>query len=384
MSKFLLMRDLFLVYVGTGCQALHLSLQTLGDQASEVSEYRNYTSGCVTWHQAGRLGNKFSGLADALFEAEMCGRPCVASSSTQQEFFRQLFDLPPIITLVDPFSKKDDTDLCRQAVAHRTRTAGYIADLPPMNWTKWIFNKHLSPLLKRSMVIDAAGKDDTLIVHLRGGDVLLYWNAYYMPAPCAFYQHVIRYGNKGKEFKDVVVVSDDANHPCLSMIDKDIDRQTQSITYRLGDPYGVGEDATKTHIEGARLSLIASDSYSDSYLPVSAADDFMLLASGKNIALSTSSSFGMSAVMMNPHEQIQIFMPTYAGETLSEDGNFNLQRLAEICSIGQGSKIFEFPFPHGYNKTHHPEGGFSWPRIDWLKIPFIINASTVIHDCASA
>ena len=115
MSTFIRARCLFLLHVGAGCQALSLgrprahhkgrhaqherpSAQPLDGQIPNVSDNK---SECVTWKMngGGRLGNQFSGLATALFEAEMCGRSCVASTDLQRKVFSNLFNLPRVITL---------------------------------------------------------------------------------------------------------------------------------------------------------------------------------------------------------------------------------------------------------------------------------------------
>lgn len=377
MSTFIRARCLFLLHVGAGCQALSLgrprahhkgrhaqherpSAQPLDGQIPNVSDNK---SECVTWKMngGGRLGNQFSGLATALFEAEMCGRSCVASTDLQRKVFSNLFNLPRVITLVDPLSK---SDVCKQAIAHREWSKGFWAEPPPLNWTKIVFNKYLTPLLTASnhLLMKEADNDDTLVVHLRGGDILNEKRNYndYMPAPCSFYQRAMRQGrhDTGYPFQHVIVVSDSTEHPCLGMI---------------GDNAHPNQRLTKVVVEQRAVGTETNQLLRTEYVQASQADDFMLLVSGRHIALSTSSTFGFSGIMMNPHERIQVFMPTYAGAELCCDGNYKAERLAELCSFGPDSKIFEIPFPQGY-KT----------RLGWLRSKSTIDdASTVIHTCGA-
>lgn len=343
MSKYLLMSAMFLLQAGAGCHALRLG-----------------SSECITWTMAGRLGNQFSGLANALFEAEMCGRPCVFSNPGQQREFKSLFDLPEIIHLSDHLSNDPGSYWCRQALAHKEFSHGFWANPPPVNFTKNLFNKHLSPLLKRPMV-DRVYGDGALIVHLRGGDIMDRHDADYMPAPCAFYLHVIEHGNNGEAFQHVSVISDDEKHPCFGMIAK----MTKSVgTNAIFNFFVVGPDVNYPTLFSKQANI--------QYTGMTVEDDFMLLVSGKSIALSTSSTFGFSGISMNPHEQVDIFMPMYAGEPMCCDGNFQVERLLELCSFGRHSKIFEFPFPHDYGT-----------RASFIASAFAIDTSTIIHDCAS-
>lgn len=305
------------------------------------------------------MGNQFSGLANGLFEAEMCGRPCVFSDLTQRGKFGSLLDLPEIITLPDHISTDTASYWCQKALAHKNFSHGFWADPPPMNITKTMFNKYLSPLLKRPLV-DGADADGTLIVHLRGGDIMGRTDAAYMPAPCAFYQHVIQRGNEGQAFNRVTVISDDEEHPCFSMIAQVSENMKTSVLINV---FVVSADVNN--------SAKFSNKFGIEYTRASMEDDFMFLVSGTNIALSTSSTFGLSGVAMNPRDQVDVFMPTYYGENMCCDGNFHPERLTELCSFGQLSNIFEFPFPKGYSS-----------RPDFIS-EFAIDANTKVHDCTS-
>lgn len=346
MSKYVLMSATFLLQAGAGCHAVRLG-------ASE----------CVTWApMRGRLGNQFVGLADALLEAEMCGRPCVFSSLAGRQQFESLFDLPEIIHVSDHLANDPGVNQsywCQMAISHNGFHNGLWAVPGPLNFTKTMFNKHLSPLLKRPLD-DGVYGDGALIVHLRGGDIMGRQDSFYMPAPCAFYQHVIEHGNNGNAFQRVSVISDDAEHPCLDMISQ---TAANMRTNAIFNTLVVVPDVSNSDISSSRAN--------SQYTRVSPEDDFMFLVSGTSIAMSASSTFGLSGVAMNPHDKVDIFMPTFSGEPMCCDGNFDPDRLVELCSVGQHSKIYEMPYPHGYSS-----------RPSFLA-EFAMDTSTRIHDCTS-
>lgn len=378
-----------------GCQALHLEAPVRptaglrgGGDAPVMTPYGSFpaTGGCLDgWIIGGQLGNQFSGFADALFLAEMCGIPCVHVSEWEQDAFRNMLDLPEDVRVDSPYSRDNTSALCEQAARHMLDTAGVWADLPPMNWAKKLFNKHLYSRLKPHP-IEGLYRDDTLLIHLRGKDVL--WSAkaddFYMPAPCGFFADVMRGGRQGEPFSHVVAVSDDPEHPCLSILGLHmLPKQTLRLVVASdgGDGHGpaafqYAPNSTLAHYSKARAMVYDGvHSLSNMLARWTFEEDFMALASAKNVAWSASSTFSMNGVMMNPHDVVNVFMPTYKGVKACCDGSFKQSRLEELCRIGESSRIYEIPFPTGYQSVYAS-------RKEWLQADdFKINASTVIHRC---
>merc|ERR1719324_248439 len=97
-------------------------------------------------------------------------------------------------------------------------------------------------------MVKGVDADDTLVVHLRGGDALRRARDYFA-APCAFYKHVIRNGNNGTAFKNVVVVSDVPNHPCLQIIKEE--RQNSQFKVFISKLESDFESVSHGHIDSS-------------------------------------------------------------------------------------------------------------------------------------
>eukprot|EP00415_Alexandrium_ostenfeldii_P003081 UN3081 len=149
-----------------------------------------------------------------------------------------------------------------------------------------------------------------------------------------FVDHVARTGNGGRPFASIVLLSDSQDHPCIA--------------------YVQARHASAT------------------FAPHTEVEDILTLMSARNIALSTSSTFGLTGLLLNPNEDVSVFLPTYTGKPLCCEGNYDAARLAELCRIGRGSAVYEF---------RAPELGFVPSRKDWI-LGDAHFANSSIHTCS--
>lgn len=259
--------------------------------------------------QSTNLGNYMASVGTALFKADQCGR-CGAQTvqldgNDKDRILHQMFGevFPLTIDL------KKDSPACDAQVTCSSSRPAKESSIPHWHLTKKLFNKHLTPKVKDQEKLATMREKlkTTLVVHLRGNNIMSRDNKYeahsrldYLPAPCAYITASIKSGN----FSKVQMVGQ-VDHPCISYIQA-------------------------TFPEAA-------------YEPKSIYEDFMTLMSARNIALSTSSTFGYAAMMMNPNEDLRVFMPTYKGKQMCCEGNFDNQRLSELCHIGQQAVVYEIP-----------------------------------------
>lgn len=265
----------------------------------------------VVWEQeetgSNHVGNVLANIASNFYNANQCGR-CGAqqvevkgedSQHVLKDVFGEVFPLKLDLT--------KDPSTC-DAKLQCDKSARKDCLIPQLHLTKKLLNQHLTPLVKDKEKLAAMSKElgETLVVHLRGGDVLSAGNKYekagrstYMPAPCAFVTEVIKSGN----FEKVRLVGE-TGHPCINHIKETF-------------PTAVYKESQTVY------------------------EDFLTLMSATNIALSTSSTFGLSATMLNPNEDLRIFMPTYSGKKVNGDGSFSSERLDELCHIGKQAVVYE-------------------------------------------
>jgi hypothetical protein len=182
-----------------------------------------------------------------------------------------------------------------QANTHHLKSNGYIYKYGPMSGARYdcwfsfyercrstvlerraIYQQHIIPLLLPSVLQSCTPEiaEDSVVVHLRDGDVANDSDGEHAQPPCVFYNHAISTGFGGKPFRRVRLVhsmSGKDQSPCMKMI--------------------VAQHSDKLVVPTALPSL---------------AEDKCLLQTARNLVLSTS-SFGTCAMMMNRNLQ-QLFV----------------------------------------------------------------------------
>jgi len=166
---------------------------------------------------------------------------------------------------------------------------------------------------------DALYRDDLLVVNLRGQEILQDSEVmFYMQPPCVHFVRVATTGNGGQPFRELVLVGDDAKHPCIPPL--------------------------KAHFPDAR-ELFPSESLPNGLVATQAT--FLALLSAKHLAASTGSTFGIGAALLNPyHGEVNIHYPVFRGpEPLCCEMGFSKARLEQLCRLGPGSVVYEYPLP---------------------------------------
>lgn len=265
-------------------------------------------------------------LAYGLLATEQCGEcgpkwlALFRNASSRDPYWTHVQDLFGLPLVID---SSDATCTPGVGCSMVTRKRPNEADFPPWDVSKAVFARRLWPHFKLKEQLEdrreEVGHQDTLVAHLRGGDILPRRDLDYLPAPCMFIDHVIRHGNGGGSFSRTVLVSDTEDHPCIAYLQ-------------------------------ARHPHVLFDART-------VEEDIVTLMSAKSIALSTSSTFGLTGMLLNPNEDVKVFLPTYTGKTLCCGGNYDADRLSELCRISPGSAVYEFSAP---------ELGYVSSRRDWI------------------
>jgi hypothetical protein len=205
-----------------------------------------------------------------------------------------------------------------------------VACFPPWDITKnLLFKAWLSSLRPSAQEeLNAMKQDlqDALVIHLRGGDVISRKKDFlYFPAPCAYFNHVVNNGNNGKAFREVVIIGESANHPCLEYL--------KNLNVDKNFKYNGGDSAKDIKKDSGTLI-----------------QDWMTLMAAKNLALSVSSTFGLAGMMMNVNNETNVFLPVFSPgrpDILAKtDGYYEARQLNELCAMGSGSQVFEIPNEH--------------------------------------
>lgn len=308
MTTTILILSVHFLYVGTG---LRISSQGVDPNAGfgegppvfyEVDDKDNGRDGndmsSPNWRY---LGNYMTKIAYNLFKADQCGH-CgepVAQVGAVCSLLNDIMVTPAQISVVQEntttcSTKKISGKACENSPEHNYKECHF----PYTDETKKLFNKYLFPRLKdqEGLALLREELKDTLVVHLRGTDILDYnFSSFgaYMPAPCKFVHDVIEKEN----FSKVRLITDDTAHPCLSYIQSKV-------------PGAVWHKGTML-------------------------EDFRIMMSAKNFVLSTSSNFGMAALMMYPGKHGVIAQPTFdKSKAMPGGGNFNEDRFNDLCKMG--------------------------------------------------
>ena len=161
-----------------------------------------------------------------------------------------------------------------------------------------IYQQQIRPLLLPSVwsACEPEAGEDSVVVHIRDGDVAEATTGDHAQPPCAYYHHVISTGFGGRPFRRVRLVHSGAvpHNPCM-----------QGIVAQHGNRLVVDPDPTP-----------------------SLAKDTCLLLTARNLALATS-SFSTTAMMMNRDiRQLFVMDTTIAHAAMSR---FALNR-TELCA----------------------------------------------------
>lgn len=269
-------------------------------------------------------GNYMAKVAYILFKADQCGNcgstTAMIDAGDEHGMMKRLFQHPLSILIGQQDAETCSTKVSGNACSHFPPRPDYESSFPKWDVTKQLFNKHLYPKLKNQDKLSTMREqlNDTLVVHLRGTDILtgmLRLNGGYTPAPCQYVHDVIERGN----FKKIQIISEDANQPCIS------------------------------HIQARYPDAV--------YKHQSADEDVMTLMSAPNLALSTSSTFGLSSALMFPSTHKYLALPTFRGKGMrtnedvqKRDGicceaAFDEERLSEMCKISKGAMVYELVAP---------------------------------------
>jgi len=261
-------------------------------------------------------GNYMAQVANDLYRADQCGKcggPTVqVSGGDKRAVSKKLMNAPFSVTMKgDHCSATCDADAGRHVGdnGHNTETKNMGDVFPHYHVVKNLFNTHLYPHTQDQAGLAQLREDlkDTLVVHLRAGDVMAgntrVGGSDYNPAPCKYVTSEIERSG----LKKALLVTSDSSHPCISYI-KD-----------------------KTNVEVQHKAQTE-------------AEDVRFMMSATNIVLSTSSTFGLAAMMMFPGKHEFIAMPTYMGKHCC-DTSFFESRLNEMCEISQKANIYEIPAP---------------------------------------
>ena len=146
--------------------------------------------------------------------------------------------------------------------------------------------RQICPLL-RPEVLSACKvpRNDTLVIHVRDGDVAMATTNSHAQPPCNYFHHVIETGNRGLPFEKIMLVH--SNQGTVNWCIKDIQtRHAHKIV-----------DAPK---------------------PTSVAHDTCVILQAKNLAL-TSSSFGITLTMMNKRIDQLFLVDSLTAINISDD-----------------------------------------------------------------
>lgn len=272
--------------------------------------------------ESGKIGNWLVKESWRIVQAAGCGKCGQEYISFRPDYF--LGDLFGKGVHANFATMKHRTSQC-SCPPKQSKLSSQHFEFPPYDMTKHAFFDFFAPNINQNKKaeLEAMAEDfkDALVVYLRAGDALKKdTRMLYYPAPCAFYNYVINNENNGSSFKKVVIVSTskqkftgfDGPHPCIKYIQEK--NKDKNVVWE--------EKSTE--------------------------NDWMKLMAASNVALSTSSTFGMAATMMNIHEKPNIHLPTFSYVKKNpyleyQDGYFHQRAHDEICGISEGSKVYEIP-----------------------------------------
>jgi len=216
----------------------------------------------------GRSGNRLHQLMVAFSLALSSGRHYVTTPRWFDDVWNvshriQVFPMPPEKS-EEPFPSctgfRAPNNDCTYVIDKRCSTT--VAD------RRNIYLQQIRPLLRHE-VLSACEilSDETLVIHLRDGDVAADTSSPHAQPPCAYFHHVIQFGNDGLAFKWVLLVhsNQEPANPCVG------DIQTHHASKLI-------------HLEK----------------PSTVVNDTCVVLQAKNLAL-TSSSFGVTLAMMSLH-----------------------------------------------------------------------------------
>jgi len=222
-------------------------------------------------------------------------------------------------------------------------------DFPPWDHARKLLNHYLLPLLQPELaearrrnslfglpIGRALYRDDTLVINLRGAEILEDWHpVWYMQPPCGHFVRVL----SARQFATVVVVTDDAAHPCFPAL-RQAHPSLRSIHPHATTPSG------KAVVPGDMLTLAS----------------FATMMSARHLALSTASSFGLGAMLLSPAaSHVDVYYPAVS-TPLCCDMMFRQDRLEQLCAMGSRSQISVYAMPDGWSRL-----GFGLAR--WMAAP---------------
>lgn len=326
----------------------------------------------------GGLGNYLARLENALAVASACGKTCIDNTATTDKAFLpewrllyRVFDLPkskflgrlrgqryPLsVSQFNISTAAEDPATCDKLVEildergrgqDKTGGTNYCVDLKACQLAG---RNTITHMLKdeAKVAFDEAGKFEGLMIHLRGGDAFVKnrYSQAKMPVPCAFYKDVIREGN----YKEVLVINEDAEHPCISVIQEQEKARGIKVTV---------QQARGKPREQANANAWMSHNKS-----IDTIRDAATMMNAKDIVLSLASSFSTNLILLSPRLN-KVYYPVYANaeegskdyELLGGYSHFNQEFHDQICSIAPGGSVgYEMPLPpvkKWHRETDHP------------------------------
>ena len=252
-------------------------------------------------------------VAQAAYEATACGINCMAVAASP--LFAQALRLR--------VPGAPDTEGCARSLRERRLRAKWCS-LAPFDAVSRSFAEMLASALlpgpaaaivQARAIVDA---DNVLTVHLRGGDILKHRGGFdYHPAPCSFYADIAATGRGGGQFSRLLVVSEGgAKHPCVPWLAREL-------------------NGSGTVLELRSRGVL---------------EDWATLAAARHLALSPSSTFGLSAALANK-TRTAIFLPTFSGSGICCEGNFEPRQVVELCQLGAGSRVYEYTRPSSEDRV---------------------------------
>lgn len=205
------------------------------------------------------------------------------------------------------FSKGVDVQISKEEQSCGPQGTAGCGKYPPLSWFKKVAYQYYIPRLTAKAELEEMASElkDHLVIHLRGSDILKRSKDFlYFPAPCAYFDHVINHGNNGSAYDKVRLISE-PGHPCVSILQRK--NPSKSIYFKPG--------------------TIVSD--------------WMAIMAATNVALSTGSTFGMAAVGMNIHPEVNVYWPEYTYQEKGMSGM--LGHGTGVCEMGKNSVLYDMP-----------------------------------------
>mmetsp|Transcript_2061 Transcript_2061/g.2385 ORF Transcript_2061/g.2385 Transcript_2061/m.2385 type:complete len:464 (+) Transcript_2061:179-1570(+) len=224
----------------------------------------------------GRSGNQMHQLVLAFSLALASGRPYVTTLEQYNDIkkgnmTKSVWNIPSRMHVkpAPPLSSFQGTGSCPGFRAPHLNCDCVFHQRCPTTVTdrRDIYMRQIRPLL-RPEVLSACKvpRNDTLVIHVRDGDVAMATTKYHAQPPCHYFHHVIETGNRGLPFEKIMLVHSNQKEK-VNWCVKDI--QTRHAHKMVEAPK-----------------------------PTSVAHDTCVVLQAKNLALTTS-SFGITLAMMN-------------------------------------------------------------------------------------